>query len=284
MKTEKLMSVEDQAQTPQKQADDRDLTPPGEQLRRARERASMTLQEAARELRMPVARLRALEGDDYDLLKADTFVRGYVRAYARLLSLDPGPLLEAYQQRAGDFAGPAGSNVSLPEGVPKKSPWPLVIVVALVLAGLWLIAVWFFDNRSDRVAEPAIDESPAVIDPAPGEVVETPEQLPPESDVAPQALDIEPLAARPDTETTLDRLSLSFSGECWIEVSDAQGDVLHTNLQPPGSSLELRGRAPFNVRMGNATAVQMRLNGEPVDIPVRADDSVVSMSVGQQHP
>ncbi len=276
------MSDSDQLQTDEAMPPEV-LTPPGEQLRRAREAKGMSLEDAARELRMPLVRLRALESDDYVSLKADTFVRGYVRAYAKLLDLEAGPLLSAYGQLAGDFAGPAGSNVNLPVASPRRSPWFVAVSLALILGGLWLISVWFFGNRP----EPAAVYESAPLTPEEYPVEATP-GLPPEAVPADENLeepvsDLQPLAESPpllDTGSDLDQLHMVFSGECWVEVSDAQGDVLHTNLQQANSRLTLQGRAPFSVRMGNARVVEMQFNGEPVEIPLRRGENVVSMNVG----
>src|SRR5690625_8040425 len=78
----------------------------------------------------------------------------------------------------------------------------------------------------------------------------------------------------PPTETTqpapLDLLELNFTDECWLVVTDAQGDVLVTDLIQPGRELNLQGQAPFEVRMGNAHAVQLSLNGTAYELDVPA--------------
>ena len=82
-------------------------------------------------------------------------------------------------------------------------------------------------------------------------------------------------------ERTLDRLELTFAEECWLEVSDAQGDVLATELQRPGSSVSLLGVAPFSVKLGNAPAVRVTLNGDEVAISPSAGTKVMTISVGE---
>jgi transcriptional regulator with XRE-family HTH domain len=61
----------------------------GEYLRSAREQQGLSIEDVARELRMPLQRLKLLEADDFSYLNSDTFVRGYLRAYAKLLQVDP---------------------------------------------------------------------------------------------------------------------------------------------------------------------------------------------------
>lgn len=76
------------------------------------------------------------------------------------------------------------------------------------------------------------------------------------------------------TETSSDRpvvddgnssLLLEFSGNCWVEVKDAQGKVLIGSLMRADSTKTLSGQAPFAITLGNAPAVRLSLNGQPVD-------------------
>ncbi len=82
-----------------------------------------------------------------------------------------------------------------------------------------------------------------------------------------------PLAAAvaPVAAEVRDQLALEFSGECWLEVIDADGDVLATNLYQAGDRLQLEGRAPFKVVFGDIRAVKVALNSAAV--PLSGGDS-----------
>src|SRR5690625_7845908 len=88
----------------------------------------------------------------------------------------------------------------------------------------------------------------------------------------------------PPTETTqpapLDLLELNFTDECWLVVTDAQGDVLVTDLIQPGRELNLQGQAQFEVRMGNAHVVQLALNGNAYELDVSASTRLITVTVG----
>ena len=71
----------------------------GSYLREEREQRQMSAAELARTTRIPVRILLQLEGDDYDNLPADVFVRGFLRAYAKALGLDEGHVLARYGGR-----------------------------------------------------------------------------------------------------------------------------------------------------------------------------------------
>jgi cytoskeleton protein RodZ len=65
------------------------------------------------------------------------------------------------------------------------------------------------------------------------------------------------------TATGDDKLEFSFSDECWVEVTDADGESIYGDLNRSGDSLVVYGTAPFEVLFGKAPAAQVAFNGEP---------------------
>ena len=70
---------------------------PGQRLRQARLRRGLELRQVAREMRLTVERVQAIEEDDYAALPDPVFVAGYLKTYARLMELNPEPLVVAYR-------------------------------------------------------------------------------------------------------------------------------------------------------------------------------------------
>lgn len=68
----------------------------GRILRRQRETKRMGLAEVSRVTRIPVATLESIEGDHFDDLPGEVFVRGFLRAYAHALGLVPEDILARY--------------------------------------------------------------------------------------------------------------------------------------------------------------------------------------------
>ena len=64
----------------------------------------------------------------------------------------------------------------------------------------------------------------------------------------------------------IDQLVLSFSDDCWLEVTDAAGTILAAKLHRAGDKLVLRGSAPFSIMLGNVKAAELRLNGKAVAV------------------
>lgn len=270
-----------------------DVLSPGQLLAQAREQAQLTLQEVAEALHMSVSKVRAIEADDYAKLNVNTFVRGYLRSYAILVKINPAELIAAYEQQVGTSELLPSVNYYAGKASSGRKAWVFIGSLVLLLAILLLISIWFFGNRI--TPPPTLSSAP--LEPA-QTLLNAPVQANPlatatnaseENAIDSVASDAEAVSADTEQDVSvsvnpkpeLDVLQLNFSEECWLEVSDARGDVLATELQRPGSSLSLQGVAPFQVKLGNAPAAQISLNGESVEISPPSDDKVFSMSVGQ---
>src|SRR5574343_975155 len=67
--------------------------PVGEQLRLAREARGLEVADIAQTLKLGPRQVEALECGDWQGLPGQTFIRGFVRNYARLVQIDPAPLM-----------------------------------------------------------------------------------------------------------------------------------------------------------------------------------------------
>ena len=70
----------------------------GEQLRQKRERRRRTIEEIARETKIRLTYLQALEGNEFEELPGSAFGKLYIRAYAEILGFDPEPLIAEYDR------------------------------------------------------------------------------------------------------------------------------------------------------------------------------------------
>jgi cytoskeleton protein RodZ len=59
---------------------------------------------------------------------------------------------------------------------------------------------------------------------------------------------------------------LRTEGEAWLEIKDGAGRMLISSLNPAGTERVVRGRAPFDVVIGNASSVKLTYDGKPVDL------------------
>jgi len=72
-----------------------------------------------------------------------------------------------------------------------------------------------------------------------------------------------------------DLLVMTFVEDCWVEITDATGEVVFAQLQRTGDNLQLFGEAPFKVMLGNARAADVSINGKTVPIsPIPGRDTL----------
>ena len=70
---------------------------PGLILKREREARGLTLLELSKVTRIPEASLEAIENNSFEEFAAEVFVRGFLRNYARQLSIPADDIIEAYE-------------------------------------------------------------------------------------------------------------------------------------------------------------------------------------------
>jgi cytoskeleton protein RodZ len=254
---------------------------PGRLLAAARQARGMTVTEVALRLKFSPRQIEALEADRYDVLRGPAMVRGMIRTYAKLIGADPGPLLDALHQRlnAGPVTmQPRAMEVPFPRVTPKGSFVYVMLSAAVVIAVVSVIVEWVLRPGAppaaaapgpvpapQRGAAPvfpreAVPAPPPVVEPAP---VATPTPVPV------PAPPVEQRRSPPTQQATVlnaKRIELLFDRESWVEIKDADGRILFSQLNPPGSRRNVVGAGPFSIIIGNATGVKLRYNNPDVDL------------------
>ncbi len=244
---------------------------PGKLLRDAREQLGLTQEQVAKELFMTLTKVKAIEADQYTRLHSDTFIRGYLRAYAQLVKLDVVSLMSIYDSQAKILGI---KEVFVPvkkHDSPNRKIWQFALLLVVLLLLVWLVSVWFLDNRTKNDYSNIKISAPEKILTVAASSRATSEQS--------------ATASHSASSTSLivqgsDRLDFYFRDECWVEVSDANGDVLVTELQLKESQLTLTGQRPFEIKLGNAPAVSLKLNDEDVNLVPALGTNVLTIKVG----
>src|SRR5437867_8870323 len=210
----------------------------GAGLKAAREARGLSISEVAQQLKFAPRQLEALEQERFDLLPGGTFVRGMVRSYARLLKLEPEPLLEAI---AGRFQAPDANNLAARYSQPvpfsdsaRRSTF-VYLGVSLAVLGLGSIIAyqWYREhNAATQLASKRAAEKRTV--------ASAPRAQPKTIEEAPRA---EPAAVKVVTERApamekaaaptlvkapagVHRLVIRCEEEAWIEVKDSNERML----------------------------------------------------------
>lgn len=337
----------------------------GALLKQSREQRGMTTAEVASQLRLKVSQIEQIEAEQWDPAVSATFIRGYLRAYAKLMKLPEKEILANFELQAAYLRNQAKpmhsfSNKASLDAVDNRFMLASYLLVVLLI-GLFLVWFWqthLLDSQpvtalpeltvsSAETSEPeaaqqgTVDNALALENAAQGRVEQTqvvaPEQVSNDSqteqlaatdvsavnttaaeqsvtatdtttannaaagntpqDSTAATLPSQPVASAIDaaqsvvTETDdtnsaatagSAKLTLQFSAECWLEVTDANGKRMAYGIRQGGQNEVLTGTAPFKVILGNAAAAKVQLNDVAVDLSGYAAGRVARLTLGGQ--
>jgi len=93
----------------------------GGRLKDARVARGLSLEDIAHTTKVPRSMLQHLEADAFQRMPAPVFVRGFIRAYAKAVGVDPNPIVRAFEQRtAGGPTALAAAAQSPAHGGPAR--------------------------------------------------------------------------------------------------------------------------------------------------------------------
>jgi len=270
----------------------------GSLLREARTATGLSIDAVAQQLKLAPRQVKALEDDDFAALPGRTFVRGFVRNYARLLRLDTATVLAALPE--GD-AAPSLNQPSLapsPRAMgeipadahskPGSARWAVPLALVAIVA---IAAVYEWTRNVPEAPRGGADAKPGAI--------ATPVPTQPSPASAPISAGMPaPVPAAPSTNATkasdLARtfnavmapmapgnapMVLVFRGSSWVEVKDSHGAILLSTMGFPGATHAVDGVAPLEVVIGNAEAVAVTLRGDAFDLTPHTRQNVAKFTV-----
>lgn len=280
----------------------------GAMLAAARKQQNRSIEEIADELNLSQTQIRTIELDQSEGLPEPTYVRGYIRSYAKLLGLNAEEVLDHYLNKnwqksanlddmprgIGDGDSSEPSNFS-----------PARVIVFLVIMGL-LGFFWFSGSldgllgNADNAQNQLQNTSPAL-----NQESSTPEAVSSsavgvsQDQEADQALDAEnteqladtgadsdsndteptavPEVVSPSNET---RVVINFTDTSWVDIRDEQQNRLAYRSYPAGETLDVAAQGVLSVLIGNAKGVQMSVNGQPYDLRQHTSGVYAKFSVG----
>ena len=238
---------------------------PGRRLAAARTARGLTITEIALRLKFAPRQIEALESDRYDALAGPAFVRGMIRAYAKLVGEDADALIAALRASPLTVAGPTVTGpraigVAIPRQPHRGSMVYVVLSVFVVIAVAGVLGEWLLrpvvppKTAATRLALPA--------QPVREAVAPLPASSGGEPAIAQGAVGSGPV----ETVVTAQRIELDFDRESWVEIRDAEGRIVFSQLNRPGTRREVEGVGPFSIVIGNAHGVKLRYNDSDVDL------------------
>jgi cytoskeleton protein RodZ len=274
---------------------------PGAMLAAAREELNLSVSDVARHLKLSPAQVEALEEGAYDRLPGRVFVRGFLRNYAKLLGIDPQPLLRTIEHEMPTPVpveeAPPSTEVVIPRE--QSARWPVYIGFgALIIVGLLAVYEFGFNDparepkdanadgattapvpSTDAAAAPqAAPMQPATQTAAPSSGAPAPAASPAPA-AAPGAAPMAtpparpgelavatPAAADPSKPAGARTLAFKFDTESWVEIRDKNDKVIFSKLNKAGAEERVNGMPPFKLVVGNARGVHLSYDDKSVDL------------------
>jgi cytoskeleton protein RodZ len=267
---------------------------PGRMLAAARAAAGLGVDEVAVRLKYSVRYIEAMEADRFDALPVGTIARGMVRSYARLVGLDPAPLLALLGpqlDRTPQTVQPVDMAVPF-NTAPRRGSMaylvPSVIVIVIVAA---LAVEWWLPSSAPPPPAPA-RQAPAVAatPPAPPAEVATvttplsppaapPAAKAPASKAAPAPAAVPAAEHAPDAAPATKVVELEFTEECWVEARDGNGQVIFSQLNAPDTRRRVVGVPPISLHIGNAGGVLVRFNNADISLAPYTREGVARVTL-----
>jgi cytoskeletal protein RodZ len=221
----------------------------GRHLRESRERRGLTLNQIAASTKLSITTLQRIERNEFDRLPGGIFTRGFLRAYAAEVGVNPEEVVNNYLVQ---FSYPPAAAEELPpvRGT-EDAQTGSRLLMAVVAFGLALIVYGSFRDADEPPVGPRL------------ELIEAPTPTaPPGTPAASPVTGGVPSSALPATERQAAGVHLEIqpTGECWVSAV-ADGRVVVQRLLQSGERVTIIAREEVILRIGNPGVFAYTLNG-----------------------
>lgn len=249
----------------------------GETLANAREQSNLSVAQVSRQTRIRETVINAIEHDDFSLSGGDFYARGHIRAIARVVGADDGPLIEAYDEAHGGSPLPDSVIQTLePEpplrmGERKRPNWSLAMLVALAIIVIFgaVRLIGHHGNDNEAAAKPSASPSQT------GHRHKARHAKPSSSPSNSQG----PVALGPRQV----RVELHADALTWVSVHDSNGSQLFEGMVQADKTKTWTAKKKIDLVLGNAGGVTLTVNGKRLGSP-GADGRTMSLSFGPGDP
>ncbi|MFS0693454.1 helix-turn-helix domain-containing protein [Streptomyces nitrosporeus] len=230
----------------------------GRVLQQARIAAGLTVEEVSSSTRVRIPIVHAIEADDFSRCGGDVYARGHIRMLAHAVRLDPGPLIDRYDDEHGGRPAPTPAaplfEAERIRSEPRRPNWTAAMVAAIV-AVTGFVGFTAFSGDDDgtgkaQVAEGSTPDEPTA-EPAPSKPAD-PKPAPSESAIA----------AAPRDKVTV---KISATGKSWISAKDHSGRLLFDGLLSQGDSKTFQDKERIDLVLGDAGSIDLFVNGKEIE-------------------
>ncbi|AXV34833.1 XRE family transcriptional regulator [Aeromonas hydrophila] len=302
--------------------DDSQAVGPGQLLRNAREQLGWTREQVASRIHLRLTLIAAIESDTYDKHTSHTFIRGYLRTYAKLVGIPEETILAAYDKLGltppdnidmQSFSRRSRQQAN--DSRLKVVTWLVILVlIALSVAWWWqstarrsagdealaATEMGATSNTPSATVPPAVDVADPVVAPATSAAAAT--SVDPVASAAATTLPVYASSAVATTAVAssaatatqpaadiaasepakVPQLKMSFTADCWLDVKDAKGKTLFSGLKKANDELVLEGPEPLKFIIGAPMAVNIEYQGKSIDMSRYNNGRTARLSLPQE--
>jgi cytoskeletal protein RodZ len=234
----------------------------GYYLQSIRLKKNITLETVAEETRIAMSNLTLIEKEDVESLPDPVFVKGFLRSFAQAIGADGNEAVRLYEGRLNMKSRLDDVQSYSPRST--VAPWRNLILSILAVAGLIALSLYgisYFQHHNllDEAAVP----SSAVKPPA-------------EKHSADRKLSDTKTGTQPETSLKL-VLQISALEDTWMKIIVDNQEPKEYNLHS-GDQLEEEATRGYNLLIGNAAGLELKLNGEPIKISGK-EGEVVNLQI-----
>lgn len=264
----------------------------GESWKKKREALGKSIDDMSSELRVAPKYLRAIEEGTWEGWPVRVFSTGFIRAYARKLSMDPEPVLSEYFRYVDKKAGTEPPLQVRPEWLEREKQRGSRRTVYMAAAGvvllLGIVMAWYSTRSIPRPPRvPEIPVAPAPPPPAVDNALATPAAPAPDIAGGKKEKGGPPQAAGQDNKTAAGaatsgvatsgaaaagvsgpttapyQLFLEAKETTWVLYGRDDETPVDATLRP-GDRITIRAQRKIYLKLGNAAGVAATLNGKPL--------------------
>jgi cytoskeletal protein RodZ len=223
----------------------------GTSLREARLRQGMDLPRVEADTKIRAKYLRALEEEKFEVLPAETYVKGFLRTYAEYLGLDGQLYVDEFNSRFAADEEPALPTASSrrPRPLPVESNFVVVALAGIAAVTVLVVVAWRFSSGETPVDNSIFPNT--ATQPASGETTEA------------SAGTVETTPTEPGAAAPVARLVLTAArGDCWVQVraGSVSGRLLFEGTLEQGQAKRFT-RKRLWLEVGAPSNLNVRLNG-----------------------
>ncbi|MGI2113852.1 RodZ domain-containing protein [Shewanella frigidimarina] len=304
----------------------KDVVTAGAILKAAREAKGLSIETVATQLHLRPKIINDLENDIFVNIASTTYVRGYIKNYARVVSADINQIQQCLSHQLPEIVAPTMQSFSRKTTHQARNSRLNLVTYLIVAILIAMLVLWWVQKSSlltnIDLSQPTVEEIAAESNmPEPQQIIRsgsvqssgngldnegnvsatdvanqaaieaedkliqtaqdaaTTSQSLPDSTVVESTNNVSLPTTDSNLASTQSVLVIELTGDCWVNVTDANGKVMVDGVKNSAQRVEVRGVKPFKVILGAPQVASISLDGNNVSLAEFANGRVARLTL-----